>query len=114
MNRAEIRERFLRDPLPKRLANIAADLTRIASLSDNPANETAIVGLLLDCKHFIEWSAHDASLDLRIELAELELQIVCWKRQLRDTLADLAERAAMADAANRWSERLLERSGQIG
>ena len=114
MSRAEIRERFLRDPLPKRLTDIAANLAQIASLSDNPANEIVIVGLLVDCKHFIEWSAHDVSLDLRIELAELQLQIVCWKRQLRDTLADLAQRAAMGEAANRWSERLLERSGQIG
>ena len=107
------RERFLRDPPPRRLGNIAANLARIGSFSDNPAHEAAIGRLLLESKHFIEWSAPHASLDVQVELAESQLQIVRWERRLRGTLADSSERASMAGAANRWSERLLERSGLL-
>jgi hypothetical protein len=67
---------------------------------------------LLESKHFIEWSAHHVSLDLQVGSPSCS-SIVRWERRLRDTLADSAERASMANAANRWSERLLERSGLL-
>ncbi|TXT23563.1 MAG: hypothetical protein FD131_5196 [Rhodocyclaceae bacterium] len=50
-----VRQRFLRDPLPIRLGGLAADLARIASFSENPANRHAVASLLEEGKYFAEW-----------------------------------------------------------
>ncbi len=114
MNREEVRERFLRDPPLRRLGNLAANLARIGSFSDNPAHEAALGRLLLESKYFIEWSALEVPLDLQASLAELQLQLSLWGRGLPGTLSDATRRNSMAAAASNWSRRLLESSGLLG
>jgi hypothetical protein len=41
-----IRVRYVRDPLPIRLGGLAADLARIASFSQNPANLAPVADLI--------------------------------------------------------------------
>ena len=47
-----LRERYLRDPLPIRLGNLASSLARIASCSENPKNHEVVTSVLEESKYF--------------------------------------------------------------
>ncbi len=53
----DIKDRYLRDPIPIRLGGIAANLGRVDSFSTNSANRDAVFRLLDESKWFIEWTA---------------------------------------------------------
>lgn len=98
-----IRQRFLRDPLPRRLGSLAADLARIASFSENPKNQRAVASLLEEGKHFAEWAAPDAPLDTQAVLADIQVALAVWERGwLRGTPV-----ATMRTDAERKSQELL-------
>ena len=75
-----IRDRFLRDPLPRRLGALAADMARIASFSENPKNQRAVASLLEEGKWFAEWTAPDAPPDTQAVLAEVQVALAVWER----------------------------------
>lgn len=77
----QVRQRFGQDPLPIRLGGLAADLARIASFSENPANYEAVAGLLEEGKYFAEWIAPDAPLETQAVLAELQVTLAVWERR---------------------------------
>ena len=77
-----IRQRFLRDPLPVRLAGLAADLNRIAACSGDPRDAAALSSLLEEGKWFAEWAAADAPVEVQEQLAEVQVVLARW--QLRE------------------------------
>ncbi|MBI2885198.1 MAG: hypothetical protein HYY15_03385 [Candidatus Omnitrophica bacterium] len=77
----QIQERFLKDPLPVRLGGLAADLARISSFSENPANRQAVASLLEEGKYFAEWAAPDAPLETQAVLAEIQIELAVWQRR---------------------------------
>ena len=102
-----VRQRFLRDPLPIRLGGLAADLARVASFSENPANRQAVASLLEEGKYFAEWIAPDASLETQAFLAELQVTLAVWERQCVGGTPDQTIRAE----AQRKSDELLALAG---
>ncbi|MCX6029293.1 MAG: hypothetical protein NT169_08320 [Chloroflexi bacterium] len=110
-NQAVIRERYLRDPLPIRLGGLAADLARVQSFSDNSNLRDAVEGLLEESRFFIEWMAPDAELEKQVALVELQRQLTRWQRSWAHIWADPTRRAAVAEQAGVWSERVLGMSG---
>ncbi len=57
------RERYLREDLPHRLGELAANLARIASFCGNDLNNEAVFSLIEESKFFIEWTAIAAGID---------------------------------------------------
>jgi hypothetical protein len=108
-----IRERYLRDEISIRLGGLAANLARVKSFSDHPDHRDIVERLLDESKFFIEWTALDAVPELQANLVELQLQLACWQRSWADIWADPARRAAVAEQAHAWSERLLKISGLL-
>jgi hypothetical protein len=108
-----IRERYLRDEFSIRLGGLAANLARVKSFSDHPDHRDIVERLLDESKFFIEWTALDAVPELQANLVELQLQLACWQRSWADIWADPARRAAVAEQAQAWSERLLKISGLV-
>ena len=53
-NREHIRERYLRDPLPLRLAGLAADLARVASSTRRATGGAATSAMLEESQFLIE------------------------------------------------------------
>ena len=113
-NWTAIRERYLRDPLPIRLGGLAANLARIKSFSDHPDHREVIESLLDESKSLIEWTAPEAEINLQVELVALQLQLACWQRSWQDIWTDPLRKAAVAEQAQTWSERVLKRSGLLG
>ncbi|NWG04753.1 MAG: hypothetical protein HXY44_18015 [Syntrophaceae bacterium] len=106
-----IRERYLRDGLSIRIGGLAANLARVKSFSEHPDHRDIVESLLEESKFFIEWTALDAEPALQGDWVELQLRLACWQRSWGDIWVDPARRAALAEEAHAWSERLLKISG---
>ncbi len=102
-----IRERSLRDPLPRRLGGLAADLARIASWSEDAANRQVVASLLEESKYFAEWTAPDAPLEIQAALADVQVRLACWHRCW---IAGTPE-VLMREEAQRWSSQFLAWAG---
>ncbi len=112
-NQAAIHERYMRDSLPIRLGGLAADLARIQSFSDHPDHKDVIESMLEESRFFIEWTASEAELEKQVSLVELQHQLTRWQRSWAHIWADPARRAAVAEQAGVWSERVLGMSGLL-
>lgn len=103
----------MRDPLPIRLGGLAADLARIQSFSDHPGNRDVVVTVVEESRFFIEWAAPEAELEKQVALVELQRQLTRWQHSWPHIWADPARRAAVAEQAGVWSERVLGMSGLV-
>jgi hypothetical protein len=108
-----LKQRYLRDELSIRLGGIASNLTRIKTMSKNIAHSDAVVSLIEESKIFIEWTANDADVDTACELVELQIQLALWQLRWTKIWADPALRMEVAEQAQIWSDRILERSGLL-
>ena len=109
MIRDALRERYLRDPLPIRLGNLASDLARIASCSENPKNHEVVMSVLEESKYFAEWAAAEAPPETQAILAEVQLQLALWHRRWLQGHPE----PLMQHEVRRWSDQLLEHSGLL-
>ena len=92
------------EPVEIQLAGLAANLARVSSFIENPANAKAVSGLLVESKFMIEWIASNVSLEIQEQLVELQLQLALWS-------PDYQNSEEISKQADSWSERLLEMSG---
>ena len=103
----------MRDSLPVRLGGLAADLARIASFSQNPANLVPVADLIREAAYFIEWCAPESDLESQVTLLELQRHLAHWRMRLPQRFADQAWRDQVIAEAQRWSQRVLEMSGLL-
>lgn len=112
-NQAAIRDRYLRDPLPIRLGGLAANLARVKSFSNHPKHGSSVESLIGESKYFIEWTAPDAEVETQAALITLQVQLALWQLNWPKIWLDPAQRDAVADQAQEWSERVLALSGLL-
>ncbi len=112
-NYETVRERYLRDPLPIRLGGLAANLRRIASFAQHPANGQAVESLLDESKHFIEWTAREAEIETAAQLVEIQIQLARWQRNWERIWADPQQRQEVGHQSQGWSDRVLRLSGLL-
>lgn len=108
-----IQARYMRDPLPVRLGGLAADLARIASFSQNPANLVPVADLIREAAHFTEWCAPESDMESQVTLLELQRHLANWRMQLPQRFPDRVWRARVIAEAQQWSQRVLEMSGLL-
>lgn len=110
---AAMREGYLRAAVSDRLGELAANLARIRSFSNNDLNGDAVAHLIEESKFFIEWTAMDAGIEQAAELVELQVQLARWQLNWSSIWADEAKRRKVAEQAKVWSDRVLEMSGLL-
>lgn len=109
----KLRERFLHDPLPRRLGGIAATLGRISS-SARKSNDPKVVSRLLDeAKHLIEWTAADAEPEAAAELVRMQTMITLWERAWEEASQSPRQRLLLSVQAKDWSDKTLGFSGLV-
>lgn len=109
----KIRQRYMRDPLPRRLGGLAATLGRISSSARN-SNDPSIVWSLLDeAKHFIEWTAAETAPETAAELVQMQTMITLWQRAWEDASQNPKQRILLSVQAKDWSDRALDYSGLV-
>ncbi len=105
------RARYLRQTIPMRLGSVAADLARIASFAEIPAN-AAVESLMDESKAFIEWTAADLEIDAA-RLIEIQRGLARWHFVWSQAQNDANERRKLADQAQAWSDEILGMSGLL-
>ncbi len=112
-NKDKLRERFMRDPLPRRLGGLAATLARISS-SARHADDPAIVAQHLDeARHLIEWTAADAEPEVAAELVQMQRLMTIWQKVWENAYKDIHQRTLLSVQAKDWADKTLDASGLL-
>jgi hypothetical protein len=113
INKEQKRERFLRDPLPVRLAGLAADLARVASSARRESGAESVAVMLEESKYFIEWTAAEAEPEIAAELVDIQRLIALWRKAWPDAQQYPTQRTLLSIQAKKWSDQVLGYSGLV-
>ncbi len=111
--RDKFRERFLRDPLPRRLGGLAATFGRISSSARNSSDPNVVFNLLDEAKHLIEWTAADTEPETAAELVRIQTMISLWQRAWDEASQNPKQRILLSVQAKDWSDKAVDFSGLI-
>ncbi|HJS18467.1 MAG TPA: hypothetical protein VJ785_06950 [Anaerolineales bacterium] len=107
----KLRERFLRDPLPRRLGGLAATFGRISSSARSSNDPNIVFNLLDEAKHLIEWTAADAEPETAAELVQMQTMISLWQRAWTEASQNPKQRILLSVQAKNWSDKAVDFSG---
>jgi hypothetical protein len=113
INKEKLRERFLRDPLPRRLGGLAATLGRISSSARNSTDPTHVANLLDEARHLIEWTAADTTPETAAELVRMQTLLTLWQKAWTDASQNPQQRLLLSVQAKVWSDKAVEFSGLV-
>ena len=112
-NKEKLRERFLRDPLPRRLGGLAATLGRISSSARRSTDPNTVSNLLDEAKHLIEWTAAEAEPETAAELVRMQTMITLWQRTWEEASQNSKQRLLLSLQAKDWSDKAVDFSGLV-
>ena len=110
-NKEKLRERFLRDSLPRRLGGLAATFGRISSSARESTDPAIVLNLLDEAKHLIEWTAAEAEPETASELVRIQTMITLWQRAWNDASENQKQRILLSVQAKDWCDRAIDFSG---
>jgi hypothetical protein len=112
-NKEKLRERFLRDSLPRRLGGLAATLGRISSSAKKSTDPTIVAGLLDEAKYLIEWTAADTEPETAAELLQIQILLTLWQKAWKEASQNPQQRLLLSVQAKDWSDKAIDFSGLI-
>jgi hypothetical protein len=113
MNNLErIRERYLRDPLSRRLLGLAADLSRVASSARRATGAEATAAMLEESQHMIEWTAAEAPVEVAEELVDLQVLLALWRRAWPEMQHSPLQRSLLAVQAKQWTDQVMRHAAR--
>lgn len=107
------RERYLRDPMPVRLAGLAADLARVASSARHDSGAESVTTMLEESQYFIEWTAGEAEPEVAAELVDIQRMIALWRKAWPEAQHSRTQRTLLSVQAKKWSDQVLGYSGLL-
>jgi hypothetical protein len=113
MDWERVRQRFLRDPLPVRLAGLAADLSRVSSLVRNAPEEESVVLMMEESQRLIEWTAAEAEPEIAAELVDIQVMLALWRSAWPEARQKVSQRVLLSVQAKQWADRVLAYSGLL-
>ncbi|HEX9840812.1 MAG TPA: hypothetical protein VGA72_15795 [Anaerolineales bacterium] len=112
-NKEKLRERFLRDPLPRRLGGLAATLGRISSSARESSDPAQVARLLEETKYLIEWTAADAEPEVAAELVSMQTLVNLWLKAWDKASQVKEQRTLLSVQAKHWSDKAMDFSGLL-
>src|SRR3990170_800683 len=112
-DKEKLRQRFLRDPLPRRLGGLAATLGRISSSARKSTDPAIVASLLDEAKHLIEWTAADTEPETASELVRIQTMISLWQRAWDEASQNPRQRVLISVQAKDWSGKAVNFSGLV-
>ncbi|MBK6647212.1 MAG: hypothetical protein IPG44_15955 [Anaerolineales bacterium] len=113
VNKEKLHQRFMRDPLDRRLGGLAATLGRISSSARDSNTPNTVSDLLDEAKHLIEWTAADTDSEVAAELVQIQRLITLWQKSWESVYKEKSQRILLATQAKEWSDKTLQSSGLI-
>jgi len=111
INKERLRERFLRDPLPRRLGGLAATLGRISSSARKSTDPNVVSNLLDEARHLIEWTAAETDPETAAELVRMQTLLTLWQRAWTEASQNPLQRILLSVQAKDWSDKAIDFSG---
>ena len=111
--REKLRERFLRDSLPRRFGGLAATFGRISSSARKSTDPNIVSNLLDEAKHLIEWTAADTNTETAAELVQIQTMITLWQRAWTEASQNPQQRLLLSVQATDWSDKAVDFSGLV-
>ena len=108
-----LRERFLRDPLPRRLGGLAATLGRISSSARKSTDPMIVANLLDEAKHLIEWTAAEVEPEAAAELVHIQTMLTLWQGAWDEASQSPKQRLLLSVQAKDWSDKAVDFSGLV-
>ncbi len=106
-----IRRRFLQDPIPVRLAGLAADLARISSSARRSTGTANVIEMIEENRYFIEWTAAEIPVEQASELVDIQLMLTAWKQVWPEAATNQSQRTLLSIQAKKWSDQIFGYSG---
>lgn len=113
INKERKQQRYLADPLPVRLAGLAADLARVSSSARNPSGSSNVEQMLEESQYYIEWTAAEATPEVAAELVDIQRMIVLWRQAWPDAQHSSTQRTLLSVQSKKWSDTVLDYSGLL-
>jgi hypothetical protein len=110
-NLARRQERFLKDPLPVRLAGLAADLARVSSSARHPGGAASVAEMLEESQYLIEWTAAELEPEIAAELVEMQVMLALWRKAWSEAQHSQTQRTLLSVQAKKWSDLVMDYSG---
>jgi hypothetical protein len=108
------RQRYLRDPLPVRLAGLAADLARVASSARRVTGGDSVAEMLEESQYYIEWTACEAEPEIAAELVDIQVMLALWRKAWPEAQHQRTQRTLLSVQAKKWSDQIMDFSGLLG
>ncbi len=102
-----LRERYQKMNWQQQLGNMASTLARVSNNATLSAHDGIVIMCLREAACFIEWSAPAVPVDLLLELATMQRELLTWQR----VWPIEAARSLLALYARNQSDRILQRAG---
>ena len=112
-NKEKLRERFLRDPLPRRLGGLAATMGRISSAARESSDPRNVARLLEEAKYLIEWTAADTDPEVAAELVFMQTLVNLWLKAWDKASENKQQRTLLSVQAKHWSDKAMDFSGLL-
>jgi hypothetical protein len=112
-DKEKLRQRFLRDPLPRRLGGMAATFGRISSSARRSQDPAVVSDLLDEARHLIEWTAGETEPEVAAELVRIQTLLTLWQKAWSTASQDSRQRLLLSVQAKDWSDRLVDFSGLV-
>jgi hypothetical protein len=112
-NKEKLYQRFMRDPVPRRLGNLSATLGRISSSARESSDSAQVASLLEEAKHLIEWTAAETDPEIAAQLVAMQRLIVLWQKAWIRGETPKEQRILLATQAKHWSDQALDFSGLL-
>jgi hypothetical protein len=113
INKEKLRQRFLRDPVPRRLGGLAATLGRLSSSARKSTDPNIVSNLLDEAKHLIEWTAAETEPETAAELVQIQTMITLWQRTWDEASQNPKQRLLLSLNAKIWADKALDFSGLV-
>jgi hypothetical protein len=110
-DKEKLRQRFLRDSLPRRLGGMAATFGRISSSARRSTDLAVVADLLDEARHLIEWTAGETEPEVAAELVRIQTLLTLWQKAWGTASQDARQRLLLSVQAKDWSDRLVDFSG---
>ena len=112
-DKEKAKQRFLRDPLPRRMGGIAASLARISSSARRESGQARVEEMMQEVKYYIEWTAAETDPEVAAELVNIQIALALWQSGWKETGKLHHPRTILSFQAKLWSERVLNLSGLL-
>lgn len=100
------KERFIKDPLSRRLGNLAVNLNRVGVFAEKNSAES-VRNLIGESVRFIEWSAVDTTPEVSETLVQFQVQLARWQLTWDNCWNDQAQQQKIISATKTMSEQVL-------